>query len=190
MISPGDELEISFFHTPELNTSVIVRPDGKIGLPLAQGLQAANRTPEDLALSLRRIYQAELLDPDVAVNVRTFSAYRIHVGGEVEEPGLFPLIGSITILDAIFQAGGYNTRARLDGVLLLRRDPAGGRLTIPVNIKEAISGKDPSQNLTLLPSDIVLVPPSAVANLNTWIDHYIRLNLPIDFGAGLRVDDL
>ena len=189
-IAPGDELEIAFFHTPELNTSVIVRPDGKIGLPLAQGLEAAGRTPEELATTLRRIYQAELLEPDVAVNVRTFSAYQIHVGGEVEEPGMFPLVGQITVLDAIFQAGGYNSRSRLDGVLLLRRDAAGSTLTIPINIEEAITGEDPAQNLALLPYDIVLVPPSAVANLNTWIEHYIRLNLPIDFGAGIRLDDL
>ena len=130
-IAPGDELEIAFFHTPELNTSVIVRPDGKIGLPLAQGLEAAGRTPEELATTLRRIYQAELLDPDVAVNVRTFSAYQIH--------GLVQLIvdhlanqrvvrqfrHTVTILKRFWgHSNGFRSRIVLDNQL---------RVTLPVD---------------------------------------------------------
>ena len=186
LLSPGDEIEVAFFHTPELNTTVVVRPDGKIGLPLAQGMQAAGKTPEQLAADLRQSYGSELIDPDIAVIVRTFTAYRVHVGGEVREPGVFPLTDGLRVLDAIFQAGGQLTRGKMKEVLVIRRTPFGGHVVIPVDLVEVMNGIDPSKNLALLPFDAIVVPPTSIANVNTWVDHYIRQNLPIDFGVGFR----
>ncbi len=185
-LAPGDEIEIAFFHTPELNTTVVVRPDGKIGLPLAQGVEAAGRTPEELSKEIRRLYAVELIDPDVAVIVRSFTAYQIHVGGEVKEPGMFQLTGELRVLEAIIQAGGQLTRGRMSEVLVIRRLPLGGHVVIPVDLVKVMNGVDPGQNLALLPYDAVLVPPTAIANVNTWVDHYIRQNLPIDAGVGFR----
>ncbi len=186
LLSPGDEIEVAFFHTPELNTTVVVRPDGKIGLPLAQGMQAAGKTPAQLAADLRQSYGSELIDPDIAVIVRTFTAYRVHVGGEVREPGVFPLTDGLRVLDAIFQAGGQLTRGKMKEVLVIRRTPFGGHVVIPVDLVEVMNGIDPSKNLALLPFDAIVVPPTSIANVNTWVDHYIRQNLPIDFGVGFR----
>ena len=189
-IAPGDELEISFFHTPELNAVVIVRPDGKIGLPLAQGVQAAGASPEELAQTLRALYARELREPEVAVNVRTFSDQLVHVGGEVGAPGVVPLVGRLTVLDAVLQAGGTLPRAKRDEILLLRRKSDGGHFVIPIDLAAVIDGRRPEDNLALRAFDAVIVPPSGVANVNTFVDLYIRQNLPIDFGVGLRPDGL
>ena len=181
-IAPGDELEIAFFHTPELNLTIPVRPDGRIAVPLAQGIVASGKTPEELATELRRLYRGELKDPEIAVIVRTFTDYQIHIGGEVDEAGVQPLVGRVTVLQAIFAAGGFLPRARLDEVLVIRPNSEQGHSVITLNLERAIDGRDPTQNLVLRPYDAVFVPPSRIANVNTWVDLYIRQNIPINFG--------
>ena len=107
-----------------------------------------------------------------------------HVGGQVERPGVFPLTGKITVLDSVFEAGGYLPRARLNEVLIIRKNPYVDEpyLVIPVNIETILDGTDVEQNIPLLPYDAVYVPSSPIANVNSWVDLYIRQNLPFDFG--------
>ncbi len=93
VICPGDELEVVFFHTPDLNLLTPVRPDGYISVPLAHDLRAAGRTPEELRALLTHHYEQELNSPELAVVIRTFAAYKIHIGGEVAQPGVYPLTG-------------------------------------------------------------------------------------------------
>ena len=181
-IAPGDELEIAFFHTPELNMTLPVRPDGMIAVPLALNVMAAGKTPEKLARELQSVYREELRNPEVAVIVRTFTGYQIHVGGEVDEPGVFPLVGRVTALQAVFAAGGFLPRARRHEVLVIRPKGDSDHVVITLDLDLAIDGRDPSQNIVLKPYDVVFVPPSAIANVNTWVDLYIRENIPINFG--------
>lgn len=183
-IQAGDELEVRFFYTPELDVTLPVRPDGFISLPFAIEVEAAGRTPEALRRELTIRFDAVLNSPQIAVIVRSFSAYKIHVGGQVERPGVFPLTGKITVLDSVFEAGGYLPRARLNEVLIIRKNPYVDEpyLVIPVNIETILDGTDVEQNIPLLPYDAVYVPSSPIANVNSWVDLYIRQNLPFDFG--------
>jgi protein involved in polysaccharide export with SLBB domain len=181
-IAAGDDLEIRFFHTPELNATLPVRPDGKISLPYAQTVQAEGRTPEELSQDLARDYGKVLRDPEIAVIVRTFSTQQIHVGGRVEKGGLFPLKRPMTVLQSIFEAGGYKPEARLSQVLVIRKEPDGTPRVIVVNINRALNGSDPKQNIALQPCDVVYVPDVPIARVNEFVDLYIRKNLPTDFG--------
>ena len=182
VIAPSDELEIRFFHTPELNVLLPVRPDGYISLPFAHELRAAGRTPAQLREELVRRYEQELEEPEIAVIVRSFGAYRVHVGGEVESPGVFPLIGTTTVLQSILEAGGFLPTARPTEVLVIRRTP-DSHIVIPVNLTEAIDGSDTTQNIVLAPYDAVFVPTSPIADINTWVDQYIRRNIPVSFSV-------
>jgi protein involved in polysaccharide export with SLBB domain len=183
-IQPHDELEVRFFYSRDLDVTLPVRPDGQISLPYAVEIQAAGRTPEELRRDLTERYDRILNQPEIAVIVRSFSSFKFHVGGEVESPGVFPLAGKMTVLDALFEAGGFLPRARLDEVVIIRKNPSADLpyIVIPVNLETVLDGTDGQQNIGLLPYDAVYVPPSPIANVNTWIDLYIRQNLPIDFG--------
>jgi protein involved in polysaccharide export with SLBB domain len=189
LIGPGDELEVVFFHTPELNIQTPVRPDGYISMPLAHDVRAAGRTPEELRTILTQHYVQELKSPEIAVVIRAFAAYKVHVGGEVEHPGVYPLTGSMTVLDALFLAGVVTRTARLDEILVIRPHAATRSYkVIPINIKRVIDGTDTTQNIALGPFDAVYVPTSPIADVNTFVDLYIRQNIPID--VGLRFGDL
>lgn len=180
-IAPGDDLEIVFFHTPNLNLTVPVRPDGGISVPLAHEVHAAGLTPEELRELLTRSFARELENPELAVVVRTFSGNRVHIGGEVNRPGIYPLQGYMSALDAILGAGVVTRTARLEDVIVIRRDDESGFKIIPLNMKKVLDGTDPTQNLALAPFDAVFVPTSPVADFANFVNLYIRESIPIDF---------
>ena len=165
-----------------------VRPDGYISLPRLLEVRAAGKTPGDLARELMERYGQDLRDPQIAVIVRTFSAHRVHVGGRVKRPGVFPLRQPLTVLEAIFEAGGTDPQAWMAQVLVIRRKPQGSYGILAVNLKKALSGEDMGQNLQLLPFDAVYVPDSPIAEVNTFVDLYIRKNIPVDFGIRYAVE--
>ena len=118
-IQPGDSLDIKFFYNPELNESVIVRPDGKISLQLIDDIKASGLAPSELDALLTKNYSKELRKPELTVIVRSFVSQRIFVGGEVNRPGLIPLAAGMSPVQAVFQAGGLKDTAQLKETILI-----------------------------------------------------------------------
>ena len=183
-IQAGDELDVRFFYNPELNDRVIVRPDGFISLQLIGELMVLDMTPGQLTATLQQRYDAMIQRTAITVTVRAFAAQRIYVDGEVNKPGLFPLTGQVTVVQAIAMAGGYKDSARLKEIILIRRGPANEPLAIPINLEEIINSKNMGQDILLLPYDIVFLPKSPIANVNKWVTMYIKNNLPFSPGIG------
>lgn len=188
-IRPGDELEIRFFHTPDQNVTLPVRPDGYISLPLVYEVQAAGRTAEELRRELVERCSQELAEPEIAVIVRSFTGYFVHVGGQVTKPGVLQLTGPRTVLQAVFEAGGMLKTASPSDVLVVRLQPDGGHTLVKADLEAVLTGQRADGDFVLQPYDIVYVPTSAIADVNTWIDLYIRENIPISFTIGYRVND-
>lgn len=186
-ISTGDELDMRFVYTPELNTTVTVRPDGKISAPLVGDVKVAGLSPAQVSEQLRSAYANQVKRPEVSVNVRGFASQRVFVGGEVAQPGAQQLAGHLSVLDAIMSAQGYKDTARLNEVVIVRRGDDGKRVVFPVNLEKVIDGEDATQDVLLRPYDVVIVPKSGIANVNLWVDQYIRKNLPINFGVNYSV---
>jgi protein involved in polysaccharide export with SLBB domain len=106
------------------------------------------------------------------------------VDGEVTKSGMVTLVGFTTVLQAISQAGGVKDTARTTEVIVIRRGADNKPLVIPVNLDKAIDGTDMGQDIVLRPFDIVYVPKSPIANVNKWVDQYIRKNIPISISTG------
>jgi polysaccharide export outer membrane protein len=182
-LQPGDELDIRFYYNPELNTSVLIRPDGRISIPLANEVQAAGLTPNGLTQQLRSAFERELRRPELTVIVRSFNSQKVFVGGEVQTPGVVQALGPLTVLQSVTQAGGFKETARLNEVLVIRRDPAAqDPIVIPVDIGAVVDGTQTNQDIALMPFDVVYVPKSPIANVNKFVDQYIRQNIPFGFG--------
>jgi protein involved in polysaccharide export with SLBB domain len=177
-IQPGDLLDIKFFYSPELNEQLPVRPDGRIALQLAQEVEAAGRTPAELTAALMERYSKELKKPDVVVIVRSFGNQRVYVDGEVAKPGLIPLTGPTTVLQAITQAGGFVYTGNSSDVLLIRRGPKNEPVAVQLNMESVYNGTDLGQDIYLRPFDIVYVPKTAIANANLWIEQYLTRMVP------------
>jgi len=171
-IQPGDELDIKFFYNPELNETVIVRPDGKISLQLVDEIHTAGLKPSELDEQLTELYSRELRKPVLTVIVRSFTRQRIFIGGEVYEPGLIEMPANMTALQAVFQAGGFKETAQPAETLVIRKGANDQPIPLRIDlaaVMEAGSGND----LQLQPDDIVYVPKSAIANANKFIEEYI-----------------
>lgn len=185
LIQVGDELDVKFFYNQDLNEHVIVRPDGRISLQLIPEIVAANQTPAQLTRLLAERYATQLKQPTVAVIVRSFGAQRIYVDGEVSRPGVIPMVGSLSTMQAIAQAGGMKDSARTTEVVVIRRSLDGKAAAYRVNIKKVHDRKELAQDVLLAPLDIVYVPRSRIANVDLWVDEYLRKNIPIPFGFQL-----
>jgi protein involved in polysaccharide export with SLBB domain len=176
-IRVGDELDVRFYKTPELNVEKVpVRADGKVSLDLVGEVQAAGLSTDELSANLRSAYSRELEDPRIAVIVREFGG-NIYVGGEVGKPASLKFAEGMTALQAIQAVGGFNDKASLENVILIRRTSQryeGYRLFL----KEALEGDDYNQDVALQPNDVVFVPKSRIANVNLLVEQYISKNLP------------
>jgi len=181
-IQVGDQLDIKLFYNTELNEQVIVRPDGRISLQLVHEVMAAGLTPGELTRLLTEKYAAELKKPELTVIVRSFGAQKVYVDGEVAKPGMFPLLGYVTIFQAISQAGGLKESARTNEVMVIRHGAGNKPLALVVNLAKIYDGSDMRQNIALKSFDIVYVPRSPIANVNVWVDQYLRKNIPIQTG--------
>jgi protein involved in polysaccharide export with SLBB domain len=183
-IEPGDDLDIRFFYNPELNEQVAVRPDGNISMPLAGEVRAAGRTPTQLEQALKDKYARELRQADITVIVKGFAGQRVYVDGEVGAPQMVNIAGNLSAIQAIASAGGFKPSARKEEVLIIRRSGAERPQVIPLDLEAAIQGADIGQDIQLQPYDVVFVPRTQIADINDWIDQYIRKNIPLPFGLG------
>lgn len=154
-IGVEDELQISVWHEPELSTSVVVRPDGMITLPLLNDVKAAGLRTEELQLLLTEKLKGFVNEPQVTVIVRAIHSRKVYLVGEVAHQGTYALNGDMTVLELLAAAGGLGPFAKRESIYILR-EKDGKKLRIPFHYKGAVTGK--SENLGLFPGDVVVVP--------------------------------
>jgi polysaccharide export outer membrane protein len=157
IIGLQDELEIYAWRDQELTRSVVVRPDGKIGVPLLGDVQAAGLTPLELESEIRRRLTRFLSQPQVTVIVAVATRPKVTIQGAVAAPGLYTLNGHVTVLELIAHAGGLTEFARRDEIAVFR-NIEGATETYRFNYSTFVAGRDLTQNLTLSGGDIVIVP--------------------------------
>jgi len=177
-IHAGDQLELRFPLNPELTVTTIVRPDGMISPRGVNEVQAKGLTPAELTEQLRNAYSTELRDPELAVIVRSMAA-RVYVDGQIEKPGEYVWTRQITAMQAIARAGGFRETASSDQIVVLRRSADGSQRVIQIDLDDVHSGEGEHRDVFLAPYDLVLVPESGISDVNTWVDQYIRKNIPI-----------
>lgn len=173
IIQPGDQLDFKFFYNPELDEAVTVRPDGKIALQLVDEVQASGITPNALDAMLTEMYSLELKKPEITVIVRSFSAQRIFVGGEVNRQGFVNLTTGMTPLQAVLEAGGLKETADPSAAILIRKGPENHPVPFRLDLKSVLNGTG-QETLLLHPQDVVFVPKTFIAEANKFVKQYIE----------------
>jgi len=153
-LGPEDQVRVWIWQEPDLSTTVTVRPDGRISLPLIGSVAAAGRSPEVLEEELVEAYRAFLDGPVVVVIVEQINSRSINVFGEVNGQGRYPMLQRLTILDAIALAGGFTDYANMSNVIVIRNDESGVR-QFQVDVKKILENQ--SDILLLQPGDTVYV---------------------------------
>jgi polysaccharide export outer membrane protein len=157
VIGPLDVLEVLFWRDKDLSAEVVVRPDGKISLPLLNDVEAGGLTPEQLRSQVLDRARRFVEDPTATVIVKQINSRNVFIMGEVQKPGTYPLGGPTTVLQLIAVAGGLTEFASRDEIVLLRTIE-GLAERHRVNYSAVLKGNDLKQNLDLKPGDTVVVP--------------------------------
>jgi len=153
----GDILEISVWKEPELQKTVLVRPDGKISLPLLGDIDAGGRAVSDIRESIVDEMQNYIPEPVVTVSVTEIRGYKIYVIGQVNNPGMYTVMPTIDVMQALSLAGGTTAFASLNDIIVLRRI-GSTRQAIPFRYSDVARGRELGQNIELVTGDVVVVP--------------------------------
>ena len=183
-VQVNDVLELLFFKNTELNQVRTVGPDGVIALQLVGSVPVVGRTVDEITDQITALYAKELVNPQVTVAVKEFSGLKVYVSGEVGVPGIQVYRGGLTAIQAIVAAGGFRPTARLDSILLIRQGPDGMPVGSIHDLGRVLKHAEFSLDVALVPTDIVFVPRSRIANVNRFIEQYFRNMWPIPVGIG------
>jgi len=174
-IQIGDVLDIKLRLNPELDETVTVRPDGMISTAMGADIPAYDRTVSELNDTLHNIYSEELRNPKISTIVRSFAPTRKYVGGEVENPGEFVVVGpALTLTQAIARAGGVKNSAKPNQVLVLRRGAGEQGEVFVADYDGATQGGDPRKDARLAPYDVVFVPKNGAALAYKGYEQYFK----------------
>jgi polysaccharide export outer membrane protein len=157
VIGPDDQLTIVFFQNKEMSSEVVVRPDGRISLPLLNDVEASGLTPDELRTRLDVEAKRFMQSPNSTVVVRQINSRRVSILGWVERPGTYPLFAHASVLELIATAGGLKEYANADHIVVKRLE-GGRRATLKFNYKHVINDQNGALDISLKPGDIVVVP--------------------------------
>jgi polysaccharide export outer membrane protein len=185
-LTPGDQITTRFYYNPQLDEDLLVRPDGNISLSLVGELRAIGKTAGELSAEITKAYAQYFVKPTAVVIVRQFTGYRVFTSGELRNPGQFSLLTSArTVLESLAASGGVTDNGTLTHVILIRRLPnQQNPMVAELDLADALSGEDPSQDVTLMPNDFVYVPKSGAAGFNLAMQLYLFRNLNLSTSAG------
>jgi len=141
-LGTGDRLRVTVFGQPDLSGEFEVDSMGRLNLPLAGSLQAVNRSPEDVRQMIITALQPDYLkDPQVSVQVINYRHF--YIIGEVANPGSYPYVGGMRVVNAVAVAGGFTYRADEDDLRITRargdgtqEDASKGTLVMPGDVIE------------------------------------------------------
>jgi polysaccharide biosynthesis/export protein len=159
-IGPGDLLDVDVFDTSELSRKLRVDDHGAISLPVGGDLFVGGLTASEAGHAIEERFRQDdvLKDPHVVVTVLEYATQGVTVYGEVKVPGVYPLLGSHSVLDLISAAGGTTANAGSSVTITHRSDPDH---PIEANIK-AKPGTTSALSVDVRPGDTISVSKSGI----------------------------
>ncbi len=173
--TPADELaEVIQNGADGRARGAVVRPDGLVDLPLANGFRAAGKTPEELQSALDARYAAAVGGVRTTVRVTAIAANQIFIFGEVKVPGAVPAPGPRTILQTVAAAGGPLPTGALDQVRVLYFDPLGRARMRQVNLERVMTDMRLGEDMIVPPNSTVYIPPTQLAKAGRYVDQIVK----------------
>jgi polysaccharide export outer membrane protein len=156
IIGADDVLAVNVWKEPDLTSTLPVRADGMISLPLLHDVKAAGLTPMQLSEDLTEKLKKYLSEPHVNVTVTQMNSQRFYAMGEVLHPGSINLLPNMSVLQALASCG-FTQFANTKGIYVLRNE-GGAQKKIAVNYRKLVKGQGMDQNVILKPGDTIVVP--------------------------------
>jgi polysaccharide export outer membrane protein len=172
-IGPYDLIKIDVFQVQELSRQERVNDEGFVTLPLIGTIRLAGLTPREAEqLIAAKLAEEYLQDPQVNIFVSEYASQKVTVTGQVKKPGVFPVAGRTTLMQAIALAGGLDEVAKKEEVVVFRKQPTGSVSAYVVNMASIEEGKltDP----VIVGDDRIVVPKSGAAVFSRAVGNIIQ----------------
>jgi len=156
VIGADDLLSIRFWSDTQLSADVVVRPDGKISIPLLNDVQAAGLTPEQLNATLEKAASKYIAEPDATVIVREVRSRKVYVLGQVAHPNPVALNTDMNVLQVLTAVGGLLEYADKGNIIIVRNEN-GRERRFKFNYNEVVKGSKTQLNILLQSGDTVIV---------------------------------
>jgi polysaccharide export outer membrane protein len=161
LVAPGDDITVSVFGAPEMTGTGIVDVAGNFAMPLAGSVRVGGLTPEQVAAAVQdKLRGPYLKNPKVAVSVKQSANRRtVTIDGAVQQPGIYPVVGKLTLQQAIATARGAAETANIRNVVVFRTVD-NQKMAAMFDLKDIRSGRSPDPQI--FGNDIVVVGESAI----------------------------
>lgn len=153
LIGPGDVLRVTVLGNRELDMDLPVQPDGKVSVPFVGDIQAGGLTTQALSQTLQIRMTPIVRSPIVSVAVREINSLQIRILGHVRSPGVYKVLGQISVLHALAMAGSNSQFGDLAEAYVLRKGEK-----IQTNLEKLLRQADLSQEIAILPGDTLVIP--------------------------------
>lgn len=156
-VGPRDVLEITVFQAPELSKTIQVSEAGTLNFPLIGEVYASGKTAREIEQELRNKLGAKYLqNPQVSVFVKDYFSQRITLEGAVKKPGVYPIAGGMSLLQALAEAQGFDDNA--SHTVVLFRNVNGRRMTAQYDVASIRDGS--AEDIPLQAGDVIIIPTS------------------------------
>lgn len=158
-VGPFDKLAIDVFGIEALSQKEVqVDAGGRMSFPLVGTLEVAGKTPGEVATLIEQELRGKFIrNPQVTVNLKETVSQVITIEGEVREPGLYPVVGRMTLLRAVATAKGTTEFTKLDDIVVFRTS-GGKKFAALYNLKQIRNGVYPDPEVYA--NDVVMVGES------------------------------
>jgi polysaccharide export outer membrane protein len=158
-IGPSDLLQLTIIGFEDLNRQYRVSEEGSINLPYLGETEVDGLTRGELEKKLTQLLQEKnyIKNPQVSVFIIEYMSKRIYILGAVEKTGPYELLGRMTLLKLLSQAGGLSPNAG-DQIIVTRQFPDGNKTTLRISVEDLMVQTDSRLDILLRPEDIINVP--------------------------------
>ena len=156
-LGAGDLIQVDVWKNKEVSGTFRVRPDGKFSMPLIGDILAQGNTTSDTSRQIEQGLKLFIESPYVSTIVVEAASNRIYILGEVSKPGIYPLEGSLTVLQALSMAGGFSTFAKTEKMVLVK-GAGETQKNIPLSYNKILSSPGEKHNPVLERGDTLVVP--------------------------------
>jgi polysaccharide export outer membrane protein len=168
-IQSGDQFEVAYRYTPELNQTVTVEPDGFINLDPTGEIKVSELTLDQATERITQLASKRLRDPKITLTLKEFHKPHFVVAGEVKHPGRYDMGEPTTALQALLMAGGMDSAARSSQIIVFRRINADDAEVHVLDLHNVKKTQDLEHDLMLEPGDMLLVPRDRIAKIERII---------------------
>ncbi len=168
-LQPEDKIEVQYRYTPEYNATVSIQPDGFVSLPLTGDVKVAGLTLEAASATISQKAGERLAAPEVSVLLREYVRPYFVVAGEVVHPGRFDLRGSVSVVEAIAQSGGFKESSKHTQVVLLHKMDAENAEVKLLNLNRLMSESGVREDFEIRAGDMLIVPRTFISKIEPYI---------------------